>query len=308
MLISFLAHSTGSARKASAYLLAATDATGIERAGVDILRGDPEEVADIADGLTFRHRYVSGVIAWAPDDRPTDAQIGAVLDDFETLAFAGMDSGRYCWSAVRHREADGGTHVHILTPRVDLHTGKSFNIARPGWQRDYGPFVRMCNLGHGWTDPESRPRPAAPAPHEMQIRKRAEMEGREVVFDREKLAELVIGEIGRGTVTDRAGVVALLSEVGEVTRQGKNHISVRPEGSARAIRLKGAVYAENFNAGHWPELRRPDPGAGAEKRRDPGGGTPDLAGAAAEARDRFRRRVEHRAGIHLRRYGGLEIP
>ena len=146
MLVSFLRHSAGPAAKASAYVLAETDAMGVRRAGVDILRGDPEEVAEIADGLPFRHRYVSGVIAWAPDDGPTDAEISQVLDRFEELAFAGMDGGRYCWAAVQHRDADGAVHVHILAPRADLATGKSFNIARPGWERDYAPLVRLCNL------------------------------------------------------------------------------------------------------------------------------------------------------------------
>ena len=103
-------------------------------------------MAEIADGLPFRHRYVSGVIAWAPDDGPTDAEISQVLDRFEELAFAGMDGGRYCWAAVQHRDADGAVHVHILAPRADLATGKSFNIARPGWERDYAPLVRLCNL------------------------------------------------------------------------------------------------------------------------------------------------------------------
>ena len=31
----------------------------------------------------FEHKYTSGVIAWAPEDRPTEAQIEAVLDKFE---------------------------------------------------------------------------------------------------------------------------------------------------------------------------------------------------------------------------------
>ena len=33
-----------------------------------------------------RRKYTSVVIAWAPDDRPTDEQIEAVLDEFEKTA------------------------------------------------------------------------------------------------------------------------------------------------------------------------------------------------------------------------------
>ena len=56
------------------------------REGVEVLRGDPNEVAALADTLEFEHRYTGGLIAWAPDGQPTDAQIGAVLDAFEKTA------------------------------------------------------------------------------------------------------------------------------------------------------------------------------------------------------------------------------
>ena len=87
MHIKFLARGTGSARDAADYLLGARDATGQPREGVEVLRGDPHRVAAVADALPFDHKYTSGVIAWAPDDEPTAAQIDAVLDAFEETAW-----------------------------------------------------------------------------------------------------------------------------------------------------------------------------------------------------------------------------
>jgi hypothetical protein len=103
----FLAHGTGSARKAAKYLLGEQDAAGKPREGVEVLRGNPDMVAAVADSLDFEHRYTSGVIAWAPDDHPTDEQIEAVLDDFEKTAWAGLEPDRYAWAAVLHREEGG---------------------------------------------------------------------------------------------------------------------------------------------------------------------------------------------------------
>ena len=100
MHIKFLARGTGSARAAADYLLGARDATGQPREGVEVLRGDPHQVAVVADALAFEHKYTSGVIAWAPDDTPTDAQIGAVIDAFEQTAWAGLEPDRYAWAAV----------------------------------------------------------------------------------------------------------------------------------------------------------------------------------------------------------------
>ncbi|MYA12361.1 MAG: relaxase/mobilization nuclease, partial [Gemmatimonadetes bacterium] len=140
MHLKFLAHGTGSARKAAKYLLGAMDAAGKERGGVEVLRGDPHQVAAVADALPFEHRYTSGVIAWAPEDQPTDQQIEAVVDAFEKTAWAGLDFDRYAWTAVLHRERGGGAHVHVLAARCDLETGRSLNIAPPGWEKTFGPL------------------------------------------------------------------------------------------------------------------------------------------------------------------------
>ena len=113
-----------SAGRAAAYLTGSVDSQGEEREAVIVLRGDPELVAAVADGLEFAHTYTSGVIAWAPEDQPTAAHISAVLDEFEATAWAGLDPDRYAWTAVQHDEPDGGVHVHILAARVDLETGK----------------------------------------------------------------------------------------------------------------------------------------------------------------------------------------
>ena len=142
MHIKFLARGTGSARAAADYLLGARDATGQPRAGVEVLRGDPHRVAAVADALAFDHKYTSGVIAWAPDDTPTDAQIGAVLDAFERTAWAGLEPDRYAWAAVMHRERDGGAHVHVLAARCDLETGRSLNNRAAGLAEDIRPATR----------------------------------------------------------------------------------------------------------------------------------------------------------------------
>ena len=154
MHIKFLKHGTGSARKAAAYVLAEKDHQGIERAGVEVLRGDPRTVAEVADSLPFAHRYRSGVIAWAPEDAPTSEQIEQTLNEFEELAFAGLEPDRYSWAAVKHTEHSGSVHIHILAARVDLLTGKAMNIAPPGWQKDFDSLRDALNYERGWARPD----------------------------------------------------------------------------------------------------------------------------------------------------------
>ena len=67
MMIKF--HSAGrSGRAAAEYLEAEKDHKDRERENVEVLRGDPFRVGQIADSLDFKHRYSSAVIAWAPED------------------------------------------------------------------------------------------------------------------------------------------------------------------------------------------------------------------------------------------------
>ena len=70
MLVKFLSHGKGSARAAVEYLVGERDAAGQERDGVEVLRGNPDMVAAVADSLDFERRYTSAVIAWALEDRP----------------------------------------------------------------------------------------------------------------------------------------------------------------------------------------------------------------------------------------------
>ena len=129
MHIKCLPRGTGSARAAVDHLVGERDAAGQVRACVEVLRGNRDHVAAVADSLEFEHNYRSLVIAWAPEDRPTEAQIGAVLDEFEKRAWAGLEPDRYAWTAVLH-EQGGGVHVHVLTARCDLETGRGTAASR----------------------------------------------------------------------------------------------------------------------------------------------------------------------------------
>ena len=154
MLVKCLAHGEGSASKAGKYVMSSHDHQGIERAGVDVLRGDPQTFAAISDSLSFKKKYTSAVIAWAPEDDPTAKEISDVLDDFERTAFAGLQPDSYHFCAVLHVEENGAKHVHILIPNVHLETGKAFNPAPPNWQKTFGPLRDAWNNELGWARPD----------------------------------------------------------------------------------------------------------------------------------------------------------
>ena len=141
MHIKFLKHGTGSVKKACDYV--ARHPKNGET--ITTLRGNPELVAKLGDSLSYKNKYRSAVIAWHPDDKPSKQEIEDVLNDFERLAFAGLDPSQYTFLAVQHTEKDGTPHVHIITPRHDMINDKSLNIAPPGWQRTFDTIRDLHN-------------------------------------------------------------------------------------------------------------------------------------------------------------------
>ena len=223
MHIKFLARGTGAARDAADYLLGERDATGEPREGVEVLRADPHQVAAVADALEFEHRYTSGVIAWAPEDEPTDEQIEAVLDEFEKTAWAGLESDRYAWAAVLHRERGGGAHVHVLAARCDLETGRSLNIAPPGWRKTFDPLRDAFNHEHGWSRPDDPARARVEQPGHRAYIEAARLRAglRLESSPRDLIRDYLLQRVDQGAVRNRHEVVAALREAGlEVPRQG----------------------------------------------------------------------------------------
>ena len=177
-------------------------------------------------------------------------EINDVLDDFERLSWAGLEPDRYAWSAVRHDEPDGGVHVHILAARVDLETGKSLNIAPPGWHRDFYPWRDYHNLKHNWARPDdpARARVVQPGHQALIVADRLKDGLPAATNPKADITDYLTQQINLGLINCRDAIVQSLQEIGQVTRAGKDYVSVKPEGFDRAIRLRGAIYDKQFTA------------------------------------------------------------
>ena len=302
MHLKFLARGRGAAKAAADYLLGTHNAAGKERASVEVLRGDPNQVAAVADGLSFEHRYTSGVIAWSPDDRPTAAQVERVLDAFEKTAWAGLSPDRYAWSAVLHRDRGSGVHVHVFAARCDLGTGRSLNIAPPGWQKTFDPLRDAFNYEHGWSRPDdpARARASRPSPPRAYRDAAAVRAGLDVEPDpRELIGEQLSERVAGGEIKDRAGVVAALQAFGlEVTRQGRHYVTVQRPETGERWRLKGGLYEEDFDRDRF--MRQQGAPSG-DRPRAAGGNDAAQAEALWQEVDATRLR---RAEYHQTRYGG----
>ena len=283
---------------AADYLEDVKDHQGRPREKVEVLRGDPYRIGQIADSLDFRHRLTAGVIAWAPEDNPTPEQIDEVLDNFEHLAWAGLDPERNAWCAVRHDEPKGGIHVHIMAARVDLQTGKSLNIAPPGWQRDLDPLRDMFNIKYGWARPDDPARSSNVhiESYEKKIKAEAVKSGEPpATLDIESLTDYLTEHIRIGHINNRTDIKAALLNLDgvTVTRAGRNYISVKLPGADRATRLRGEIYDEQFNGDVYRQTKAT---AGRTGTRTPETHPADFTAAQNRYHAAVRRRGEFNRG------------
>jgi hypothetical protein len=258
MYIKFLKHGKGDPAKAASYLVDDVDHLNRPRPHIEVLRGDPQTFAAIAESIENQWKYTSGVIAWSKDDAPTNDEINEVLDTFEAHAFAGLKPTQYHFTAVLHEEDDGSKHVHFLVPRLELETGKALNIAPPGNQKYFDPLRDYFNYSKGWSRPDDpalqRDTQKPDYVHfEDAAALRAGLKDGPVNNVREKIGRYIEQRVEHGFIRDRKDVLDAISELGEVTRTSDKFISLKIDG--KAIRLKGAFYESNFSIESYLENR-----------------------------------------------------
>ncbi|MFX5096101.1 mobilization protein [Acinetobacter baumannii] len=272
MHIKFLAHGTGSAAKASAYVLDKLDHLGNVRAGVEVLRGDATTFNAICDASPHLWKYTSGVIAWSKEDDPTDTQIQEVLNDFEQHAFAGLDPSQYHLFAVLHTDQDGSKHIHILTPRIDIESGKSLNIAPPGHEKYFDSLRDYFNTKYQWSRPDDLllMRTTQEPNHIVKLNAQAkkilssqELENLPKKQFCQAMDNYVQTLLKTQTAENRADIVACLKQLDGIDsiKPSKDFLTVTLS-SGKKHRLKGDFYNEKFEIGSYSEHLR----AAAENR------------------------------------------
>jgi len=257
MLTKFFARGTGRGKTPVDYVLDKTDSQGIERKpSPELLRGNPTEITRLIDNLDFQHKYTSGVLSFAPEDAPTDEQQKELMDDFERFAFAGLDKDQYSILWVRHTHTSGGrVELHFISPRVELTTGKSLNIAPPNWQNYFSPWQSCWNLKHNWARPDDPLRARPYSPHFEALvtkqKERANGDGLKTLSGNNLRTyvteELIMPEIKKGNIHNREDIVNELKKAGlEINRQGNDYITIYHPEVKKKVRLKGGIYHKSW--------------------------------------------------------------
>lgn len=296
MLIKFTGGGRGGGRQVAEYLIRSE---GRDHAPPEVVRGDMNRTRELIDSIERRWTYTHGVLSFAAEDAPTEEQQQKAMDMFQRLAFAGLDLEQYDITWVRHRHTESGrTELHFVSPRMELNSGRAMNIAPPQWEHTYAPLRDALNWEHGWARPDDPERAL-----ELQRAPERPLEGFRLREGREGIHEYLAGLVASEAVTDRASMVQAVQEAGlEVTRQGKDFITVRDPESDERFRMKGRIYEKD-----WTYDRELDRAIAPESSRANSREREDHRSRAREAHERYQQAVERRAGFNSERYYRHEL-
>ena len=256
----------------------------------EVLRGNPDRTEALIDASRHQWSYRAGVISFAATDAPTEEQQAEVMDHFERLAFAGLDPTQFDVLWVRHTHEDR-VELHFCTPRLELTSGRSLNIAPPGYENAFDSLRDVMNHRYGWADPMELERT-------QEVRDTIETPTR--AQGRDELHAWLQDQISVGLITDRASMVDALADAGfDLPRVGKAYLTAQDPDTGERWRLKGEIFHEDWQAN--PAEREAERGTGHDtpglRRLD---GIP-----AGELQDRFDGHCERRAAYHRERYAPL---
>ena len=309
MLVKFFKGGTGKGKTPVEYLIRETDSKGVRREPLpEVIKGNPNQTIQLIDSLDFKYKFHSGVISFAPEDAPTEAQQKAIISSFEKTAFPGLEADQYDILWVRHSHTSNGRiELHFVTPRVELTTGKSMSIAPPGWQNYYCHWRDKWNYEHQWSDPTDPARARTYQPGYQALRdaqdKRLELAGLPVKKKedyRKVITDYVTENIRLGKIKNRDDIINTLQKADlEITRTGSNYLTVTSNQIGQRIRLKGGIYDAS-----WGLEQRPTAEIGSGKERD----RTDIQRRIREAEAELSQRVTKRSVLFQSKYRTVQEP
>lgn len=213
-----------------------------DREEARLLRGDPEETAALINSSDYAKKYTAGCLSFEESNIPAE-QKHALMDSFEECIFAGLDKDQYNCLWVEHRDK-GRLELNFVIPNIELLSGKRLQPYYYAADRGRVDAWRtMQNLTHGYSDPDD--------PAKRQSMTQAKDLPRNTQEAAQSITDGLEALALSGKLKSRADVLETLEKVGfEISRATISSISIKnPDPKGRNIRLKGALYEQDFRFG-----------------------------------------------------------
>ncbi|WP_080017446.1 relaxase/mobilization nuclease domain-containing protein [Helicobacter pylori] len=212
----------------------------VEQGTAKVLKGDANLTKSLLLSLTQKHKACVGCLSFE-EPNINESLKYELMESFENALLTQEMQGRYNILWVEHTDK-GRLELNFVIPRIDLITQKAFtpyyhsaDITRIDLWKD------CINLKHNFTNPKDLEKR-----HNIQQHQTKNPQNKELLATYEKLDKLIQDNLGK-LFNSREDIINFLkANQCEVTRQGKDYISVKLPNEPKAKRLKGFYYHETF--------------------------------------------------------------
>ncbi|UOR61454.1 relaxase/mobilization nuclease domain-containing protein [Helicobacter pylori] len=212
----------------------------VEQGTAKVLKGDANLTKSLLLSLTQKHKACVGCLSFE-ESNINDGLKYELMESFENALLTQEMQGRYNILWVEHTDK-GRLELNFVIPKIDLGRQKAFN---PYYHKvdlkRIDTWKDCINLKHNFTNPKDLEKQ-----HNIQQHQTKNPQNKELLATYEKLDKLIQDNLGK-LFNSRDDIINFLkSNQCEVTRQGKDYISVKLPKEPKTKRLKGFYYHETF--------------------------------------------------------------
>ncbi|GAA7143141.1 hypothetical protein ID0308_15480 [Helicobacter pylori] len=206
-----------------------------------VLKGDANLTKSLLLSLTQKHKACVGCLSF--EELNIDESLKyELMESFENALLTESMQNRYNILWVEHTDK-GRLELNFVIPRIDLITQKAFTPYYHSADITRIDIWKDCiNLKHNFTNPKDLEKQQISNYHNTKT-----PQGKAIFKNYKELDNYLYNAVTQGLLNSRAEIIELLQASNyEVTRQGKDYISVKLPNQQKAKRLKGIIYDERF--------------------------------------------------------------
>ncbi|GAA7976047.1 hypothetical protein COL9_15340 [Helicobacter pylori] len=213
----------------------------VEQGTAKVLKGDANLTKSLLLSLTQKHKACVGCLSFEESNIDESLKY-ELMESFENALLTQEMQNRYNILWVEHTDK-GRLELNFVIPRIDLGKQKAFN---PYYHKvdlkRIDTWQNVVNLKYTFTNPKDLEKQQISNYHNTKT-----PQGKAIFKNYKELDNYLYNAVTQGLLNSRAEIIELLQASNyEITRQGKDYISVKLPNQQKAKRLKGIIYDERF--------------------------------------------------------------
>lgn len=213
----------------------------VEQGAAKVLKGDANLTKSLLLSLTQKHKACVGCLSFE-ESNINESLKHELMESFENALLTESMQNRYNILWVEHTDK-GRLELNFVIPKIDLERQKAFN---PYYHKvdlkRIDTWQNVVNLKYTFTNPKDLKKQQISNYHNTKT-----PQGKAIFNNYKELDNYLYNAVTQGLLNSRVEIIELLQASNyEITRQGKDYISVKLPNQQKAKRLKGIIYDERF--------------------------------------------------------------